>query len=170
MHDSDTLSFRPNKYTEDLDSDARVLCFFRPIEKQQQNILLKHAGSVGPGIIVFTHNVRSGHWTSQFKVVRPNHTDSGCGSASAQQCFLDTFNVTAFVKQDSGGMSSTNIRCISLSHLKLSLKPSATLQISRQAVKTRTINQQTQQQNNHSLYSLSANHHGPGPSNHTCAH
>ena len=51
---------------------------------------LTNAGAPGHIIVIFMHNIASGHERSQFKAVGPNNTDAGCWSAFAQQCLLIT--------------------------------------------------------------------------------
>ena len=41
-------------------------------------------------IVIFMHNIASGHEKSLFKAVGPNNTDPGCWSAFTQQCLLIT--------------------------------------------------------------------------------
>ena len=57
---------------------------------KQQHIQLRHAGATGQLIVIFMHNIASGHEKSQFKAVGPNNTDPGCWPAFAQQCLLIT--------------------------------------------------------------------------------
>lgn len=49
-----------------------------------------NAGTPSHIIVVFMHNIASGHERSQFKVVGLNNTDPGCWSAFAQKCLLIT--------------------------------------------------------------------------------
>lgn len=69
------------------------------LQKWHLQLQLQHAGPPGQIIVVFMHNVASGHEKSLFKPVGPNNTDPGCWSAFAQQCLLITdmtFDETRF--------------------------------------------------------------------------
>ena len=57
------------------------------------------AGSSSHVIVIFMHNVVSGHETRRFRAVGPNNTDPGCWSTFTDQCLLVTdmtFDETTF--------------------------------------------------------------------------
>ena len=55
-----------------------------------QHTKVTNAGAPGHRIVIFMHNIASGHERNQFRAVGPNNTDPGCWSAFAQQCLLIT--------------------------------------------------------------------------------
>ncbi|KAL3136884.1 hypothetical protein ABBQ32_006496 [Trebouxia sp. C0010 RCD-2024] len=72
------------------------------LPRDEIDFMLAESSAQGPPgqiIVVFMHNVASGHEKSLFKPVGPNNTDPGCWSAFAQQCLLITdmtFDETRF--------------------------------------------------------------------------
>lgn len=52
--------------------------------------LVISAGESRQVVVIFMHNIPSGHETSMLKAVGPNNTDSGCWQRFKQHCMLVT--------------------------------------------------------------------------------